>query len=198
MAINSELVAFMKETSAADQPRDAIHLRHQELVIRTGLPGGWRSLPEEQLDRDARTSRWGDVLMHRGRQTLDEYALFEIFDWFEDVGAHTREWLRRLDALERYAISRMRGDTLPRTAGCWIVRATARNRRLIADHAEFFSARFPGSGQAWLQALATQTPMPKDAALLWVSVKGERLFPARPRATPLSKDSGSRGSRAAA
>ena len=182
MAINSELVAYIKETSAADQPRDAVHLRNQELLLRTAAPGGWHSLPEEPIDREARTSRWGDALLHRRRATLDEYALFEIFDWFDDVGAHTRDWLRRLDALERYAIARMRDDTLPKTSGCWIVRATTRNRLLIAEHAAFFRARFPGSGEAWLSALrSTDAPMPTLPALLWVTVSGDRLYPSRLR-----------------
>jgi hypothetical protein len=182
MAIGSTLHAYFKETTAADQPRDAVHLGHQELLIRTAAPGGWHALPEEQIDREARTSRWGDVLLHRRLATVDEYGLFEIFDWFDDVGAHTRDWQRRLDALERYAIARMRDDTLPRTSGCWIVRATLRNRRLIAEHGAFFQSRFGGSGHDWLSALGSHIPMPSQPALLWVSVDGKRLFPSRLRA----------------
>lgn len=181
MAVNSTFEAYLKETTAADQPRDAVHLRHQELLIRTAVPGGWRALPEEQIDREARTSRWGDVLLHRRLGTVDEYSLFEIFDWFDDVGAHTRDWLRRLDALERYAIARMRDDNLPQTGGCWIVRATVRNRRLIAEHRAFFESRFGGSGHDWLLALSSPLPRPSQPALLWVSVDGKRLFPSRLR-----------------
>ncbi|MEO6350453.1 MAG: hypothetical protein ABIP53_07360 [Candidatus Limnocylindrales bacterium] len=44
----------------------------------------------------------------------------------------------------------------------------------------FFHARFPGSGHAWLAALGEPTnPMPNDPALLWVTVRGDRLYPAR-------------------
>ena len=180
MAADGELDAYIKRTTAADQPRDAVHLRHEELLIRMSGPGGWRALPEEQIDREARTSRWGDVLLQRRLAGTDEYGLFEIFDWFDNVGDSTRDWLRRLDALERYAIARMRDDNLPHTSGCWIVRATARNRQLIADHTAFFRSRFPGSGRAWLATLANaDVPMPVEPALLWVDVAGRRIFEAR-------------------
>ena len=105
----------------------------------------------------------------------------EVIDWFDDVGAPMRAWQRRLDAVERYAIARMSGDDpLPLINGCWIVRATRRNRQLVGEHENSFSARFPGSGHAWLAALTHQTSaMPRESALLWVSVNGERLFPSR-------------------
>ena len=175
-AIGGSLDAFIRRASAADQPRDAAHLRHQELIIRTALVAGWRSLPEQPIDRDARTSRAADVVLQRGL----EYALVEVWDWFDDVGAALRDLDRRLDALERFAIARMVDDTRPRTAGCWVVRATQRNRRLVHEHRHLFRARFAGSGRAWLAALgAPGVPMPTERAMCWVSVKGERLFAAR-------------------
>ncbi|HKY88707.1 MAG TPA: hypothetical protein VJ141_01920 [Candidatus Limnocylindrales bacterium] len=174
-AVGTRLDAYLTRTSAASQPRDAVHLRHQELVIRTALAGGWRSLPEEPIDREARASRAADVILQRHR----EYAIVEIWDWFEDVGAAHREFDRRLDALERFAIARMTGETLPRTGGCWVVRATLRNRRLVREHRHLFRARFPGSGHAWLEALTTARGMPAQRAMLWVSVLGDRLYPAR-------------------
>jgi transcriptional regulator with XRE-family HTH domain len=173
-AIGGGLDAWIKETSAADQPRDAVHLRHQELIIRLGLGGGWKALPEEMIDREARTSRAADVLLDRtAPDGTEEYALWDVWDWFPDVGGPVRDFSRRLEAVERYAVARMRGleATLPRVSGCWVVRATARNRRLIAE---------PGSGHAWLAALIqTGAPLPKEPALIWVAVNGERLFPAR-------------------
>jgi len=51
---------------------------------------------------------------------------------------------------------------------------------LITAHATLFAARFPGSGVAWLAALTDPTmPVPDQPALLWVSVRGDRVFPAR-------------------
>ena len=144
-------------------------------MIRTALAGGWRSLPGQPIDRDARTSRAADVILQRRR----EYALVEVWDWFDDVGAPLRDFDRRLGALERFAIARMADDSLPRSAGCWIVRATQRNRGLVKDHGHLFRARFPVPGHGWLTALRTEASMPAGPALLWVAVAGDRLFPAR-------------------
>lgn len=183
-AVGGSLEAYIKETSAADQPRDAVHLRHQELIIRLGKAGEWRALPEEFIDRDARTSRAADVLLHRNSHVdgIDEYALWDVRDWLDDVGAVYRDFIRRLDALDRYAVARMPLDTTnpPRIGGVFVVRATARNRQLVRDHRHFFAARFPGSAGAWLRALQDPTaPMPTQPALVWVAVNGDRLFASR-------------------
>jgi transcriptional regulator with XRE-family HTH domain len=175
-AVGGRLDVFVRRASAADVPRDAVHLRHQELVVRTALAGGWRSLPEEPIDREARTPRAADVILHRKR----EYAIVEVWDWFDDVGAALREFDRRLDALERFAIARMTDDVLPLTSGCWVVRATQRNRWLLQGHRNLFQARFPGSGHAWLAAISSpEARMPLQPAFLWVTVAGDRFFPAR-------------------
>jgi transcriptional regulator with XRE-family HTH domain len=183
-AVGCELVVYVSQASAADEPRDSVHLRNQELVAATAVPGGWRSLPEERLDSEPRTSRAADVLLNRGQ----EWAIHEIYDWFADVGAAFREWDRRLAAVERYAIAQMvppsdrddEGDpVLPRVSGCWVVRSTIRNRALVSDHRHLFQARFPASPVEWLRALRTAAPMPLRPALIWVSVDGKRLFPSR-------------------
>ena len=183
-AVSGSLEAYVRQTSAADQPKDAVHLRNQELIIRLGKPGGWAALPEEFIDRGARTSRAADVLLHRHSKTdgVNEYSLWDVRDWIDDVGGAVRDFGRRLEALDRYAIARMPvgATTLPRTSGVFVVRATNRNRRLVAEHRNFFGARFPGSGHAWLQALADAgAEMPRKPALIWVTVTGDRLFPSR-------------------
>src|SRR5918992_2342085 len=163
----------------ADQLRDAVHLRIQELIARNAQPGGWKPMPEQAFDRDARSSRAADVLLCRGR----EWALLEVWDWFDDVGASFREWDRRLAAVERFAISRMppvddedAEPELPSVGGCWVVRGTRRNRDLVRDHSHLFRARFPGSARAWITALASATTMPSEPALLWVTLDGSRLY----------------------
>lgn len=185
-AVGARINFYLSDTTATTQPRDAVHLRHQELLIRTAGPGGWQPKPEELIDRDARTSRAADVLLARTIAHPHEYCICEIWDWFDDVGNSLRDFSRRLDAVERYAIARMPpGDDapLPRTSGCWIVRATRRNKQLIHDHQHLFRARFPGAGHAWLNALTQPTtPIPTEPALLWVSGNDPataRLFPAR-------------------
>lgn len=182
IALGSSLNVYLKQASAAGQPRDAVHLRNQELVLRTAEPGRWQALPEEMIDREARTSRAADVLLCRAiRGQATCYVLIEIWDWFADVGESARDWGRRLDAVERYAIARMVGDDpLPITSGCWVIRATQRNRRLVNEHRAFFRSRFPGSASAWLAALGNPAaPMPGQPAILWATVNGDRLFASR-------------------
>jgi hypothetical protein len=56
-----------------------------------------------------------------------------------------------------------------------------RNRELVHDHAAFFRALLPGSGEEWLTALGSpKVRMPDAPALLWVTVKGDRLYAAEP------------------
>lgn len=181
-AVGTCLNAFLPRTSPADQPRDAVHLRNQELVLRTVQRGGWRGLPEAAIDRDAGRSRHADVLLERSRAAgnSSEYAVCEVWDWLPDVGDGVRDFQRRLAAVDCYAVARMRGDEVPRTSGFWLVRATQRNLRLLDEHRHFFRSRFPGSGRAWLAALTSPAaPMPAQAALLWVDVGGTRIFEAR-------------------
>ncbi len=210
-ACGTDLRAYLERTSASAQPRDAVHLRHQELVARLASAGSWRPMPEAQLDIDPTRSRSADLLLMRP----DDVALFEIWDSFEDVGAAFRSWDRRLGRLREREAGRPRSNEArmlpadvrpngagvrpiePRerpdgsklhpdepgqvhVAGCWVVRATRRNRQLVREHATLFAARFPGSGHRWLAALAhPEVSMPRRAGLLWATVAGDRLFPAR-------------------
>jgi transcriptional regulator with XRE-family HTH domain len=181
-AVGGGLDAWIKQTSAADLPKDAVHLGHQELIIRLSVGGAWQSLPEEFIDREARTSRAADVLLTRkAADGVREYAIWDVRDWIDDVGAAVRDFMRRLDAVDRLAIARMvADDQVPRIGGCFVVRATTRNRTLVKDHSHFFSARFPGSGRAWLESLQDPlAPLPREPGLVWVAVNGERLFAAR-------------------
>jgi transcriptional regulator with XRE-family HTH domain len=180
-AVGTSLNAYLPESTAAGAPRDAVHLKAQELVIRMARAGGWHGTAEVQIDREARSSRFADVLLARPRLRPSEVALIEVIDWFDDVGSPLREWPRRLEAVERQAIARMVGEeAVPRVSGCWLVRATRRNRALIGQHQNLFRSRFSGSGRAWLSALTDPTrTMPEESALLWVAVSGDRLFALR-------------------
>jgi transcriptional regulator with XRE-family HTH domain len=181
-AVGAKLNAYIEGASAADLPKDAVHLRNEELVLKTSTPGGWEGLPEEELDRDLTRSRHGDVVLKRQRFGAPrEYALCEVTDWLPDVGEATRDFSRRLAALDRYAVARMKGDEpVPSTSGFWLLRATRRNRQLVADHRSFFRARFPGSGHEWLASLRDpDAPVPTKPALLWVAVSGDRMFASR-------------------
>ena len=180
-AVGTTLSAHLPYASAADQPRDAVHLRNQELVLRTAQVGGWRGVPEQALDRELTRSRHGDVVLTRSKgKNAAEWCLTEVSDWVADVGESVRDFDRRLAALDRLAVARMRGEAVPRTSGIWLLRATQRNRRLVDEHRHFFRGRFPGSGRTWLAALTDpKAPMPAQPALLWVDVSGTRIFEAR-------------------
>ncbi len=177
MAVDSDLRAYLERVSSADHPRDAVHLRNQGSVLDLARKGGWTGVPEARLDRDARTSRSLDVLLTRDVK----WAMVEIWDWFDDVGGSFRDWDRRLDALERLAIARIPVEAaMPRTCGAWLVRSTRRNRELVRQHANVFRARFPGSAAEWVRALGEATVgLPSKPALLWISVDGARIYPAR-------------------
>ena len=165
-AVDADLRAYLERTSGADAPRDAVHLRHQELVARTALPGGWEPLFEHGLGGVG----VADLVLTRS----DERALVEVWNWLADVDEAFRSWDRKLE--------RLSGGKGTRASGCWAIRATRRNHALVATHATLFNARFPGSGAAWLAAFGdARAPMPADPALLWVSVRGDRLSPARIR-----------------
>ena len=178
-ATGSDLRAYLEQATATDQPRDAVHLRAQELIVRTAARGGWRAQPERAIDLDPGRSRFGDVLLTRAT----DLALVEVIDWLDDVGDAFRSWDRRLATVESRAIALAppgTDATTLRASGVWVLRATRTNRRLVADHRALFEARFPGSGAAWLRALSDPThPMPPTPALLWITVAGDRLVPAR-------------------
>jgi transcriptional regulator with XRE-family HTH domain len=178
-AAGSDLRAYLERATATDGPRDAVHLRAQELIVRTAEAGGWRAQPERAIDLDPGRSRAGDVVLTRP----DELALVEVFDWIDDAGDAFRSWDRRLATVEARAIALVppgTDATALRTAGIWVLRATRTNRRLVANHRALFRARFPGSGTAWLRVLSDPThPMPPTPALLWISLAGDRLYAAR-------------------
>jgi hypothetical protein len=120
-------------------------------------------MPEHHVS----TTGVADLLLQRDGRT----ALVEVWNWLADVGDAFRSWDRKLERLR---------TADPATSGCWAIRATRRNRQLVADHRTLFSARFPGSSAGWMNALENgDAPMPDAAALLWVSVRGDRLIAAR-------------------
>ncbi|MBX3030666.1 MAG: helix-turn-helix transcriptional regulator [Chloroflexi bacterium] len=188
-ATGTTLQAYLSGASTADQPKDAVHLRTQELVANIALSGGWASVPERAVDDAARGSRSVDLwLERRAADHVLEVVAIEVMDWFDDVGARFRDWDRRLERVCQLAVgTRSRegpdGVALPRVSGCWVVRATQRNRGILADHRTLFRARFPGDPDAWLRTLGGPGQLPSDPAILWVDVKGTRLF-ARARQRP--------------
>jgi hypothetical protein len=110
--------------------------------------------------------------------------VLEVIDWFADLGASFRDWDRRLARVEQRTVAyRTRegatGTLVPCVSGCWVVRATQRNRKLVAELRGLFAARLAGPGREWLSALRGSAPMPSAPALLWISLRGDRIWPSR-------------------
>ena len=91
-AVDADLHAYLERVSGAGAPRDAVHLRHQELVARTAAHGGWQPLVERALGG----AGVADLLLARA----DERALIEVWDWFSDVGDAFRTWDRKVERIE--------------------------------------------------------------------------------------------------
>jgi transcriptional regulator with XRE-family HTH domain len=163
-SVDADLRAYLERASGARGPRDAVHLRHQELVARIARGGGWSSSPETSISG----AGFADLVLTRP----NELALIEIWDWFDDVGDAFRSWDRKRE--------RIGAAGQARVSGCWVVRATRRNRELVGAHGTLFAARFPASAREWLRAIGEpRRAMPDLPGLLWITVRGDRLFPAR-------------------
>jgi hypothetical protein len=101
-------------------------------------------------------------------------AVIEIVDLIVDAGADIRGLTDK-----EHAIRRERGETR-RVAGVLIVRATARNRHVIAELQSLFASRFPGASSAWLAALSEpNVPMPERDGFLWTRATSPELVVAR-------------------
>ena len=105
--------------------------------------------------------------------------LGECCNTFGDVGAAARSSTRKLTDLGNLAIARW--GTEARVGLVWVVRATARNRALVARYPEIFASRFTGSSRAWVAALTAGAPPPTEPGLVWCDVAATRLIEWRRR-----------------
>lgn len=188
-SVETELAAFVQARAGADLPRDIEHLRRQELVIRLTGPGGWRARPERPIDPFATRSRSIDVHLSRGDG--QEVAVVEVVDLLSDVGEAFRGLEDKVAAVRRSAGSMTAQEDRSRVAGLLVIRATRRNRTLVASLHGMFLGRFPADGRTWLRALSDRdTPMPERDGFVWSTVRGDRLFASRqgPHALPLPTD----------
>jgi transcriptional regulator with XRE-family HTH domain len=162
---------------ALQEPIDAGHLAVQELVLRLGRPAGYRGLVE-LATRQVEPWRAIDVaLVDDVRRRL---TVVECWNSMGDVGAAARASNRKLAEVVAMAAARW-GEQAHAVGLVWVVRATRRNRSLVARYPEVFRARFPGSSAGWVRALTTGADLPSEPGLVWASVDGSRLFPWRRR-----------------
>ena len=158
-------VGFSRETAMG--PRDGGHLAIQELVLRLGREHGL----ERTFELTTRSLRSIDVgLRDDCRRIL---ILIEIWNRLDDVGAARRDTNRKLDELRQLADSREEPYAI---RACWVVRATASNRALVARYPNVFETAFPGSSRAWTRALTAGGAPPEQPGLVWADVGGTRLF----------------------
>jgi transcriptional regulator with XRE-family HTH domain len=159
------------------EPVDDAHLRMQELVLRIGRRSGYATT-FELATRPADPSRSTDVGLRNDRRRW--LVLAECWNTFGDVGAAARSSARKQAEAEALAIAL--GEGRPhRVATVWVVRATARNRAIVARYPEVFASRFPGSSAAWVRALTSGGPPPDEPGLVWCDIAATRLFAWRRR-----------------
>ena len=171
LAVGRPLVVRLQQP-VDGETEDAGHLAIQELVLRLGRGAGYRGLVELATKP---AEPWRSVDVALVDDTRRRLAVVECWNSIGDVGAAARSSARKASEAEAMAAARW-GEGVPRVGSVWVVRATARNRALVARYPEVFAARFPGSSQAWVTALTTQAPPPSEPGLVWATVDGKRLF----------------------
>ncbi|MBA3777918.1 MAG: helix-turn-helix domain-containing protein [Chloroflexi bacterium] len=160
-----------------DEPVDAGHLKTQELILRLGREAGYRGT-FELATRPADPARSTDVGLRDDPHR--RLVLVEVWNTFGDLGASARSSARKAAEAEQYAVAIGHGAAYT-VHSCWVVRATKRNRALVARYPEILAARFPGSSRAWVNALTSGTEPPGEPGLVWADVRSGRLFPWRRR-----------------
>jgi transcriptional regulator with XRE-family HTH domain len=157
---------------------DAGHLAIQDLVLRLGRKAGY-ARAFEVATRPADPSRSTDVGLRDDRRRM--LVLVECWNTIGDVGAAARSMDRKL--AEAADLSVAAGGERPfAVRGVWVVRATARNRALLARYPEVFAARFPGSSAGWVVAITRGAQPPMQSGLVWCDVGATRIFAWRRRA----------------
>jgi len=177
MALDRPLsLSLARDTIQA--PADAGHLGIQELVLRLGRARGLAGSFELRT-RPAEPWRSTDVALRDDRRRL--LLLFECWNTFGDVGAAARSTNRKVAEAEEYGVA-IGGEEPYRVASCWVVRATNRNRALLARYPEVFAARFPGSSIGWARFLSgVAAEPPRLPGLVWCDIAATRIFAWRQR-----------------
>jgi transcriptional regulator with XRE-family HTH domain len=155
-----------------EETADAGHLAMQELVLRLGRSAGFRG-GFELATKPTDPSRSADVGLRDDRRRL--LLLVECWNSIGDIGVAARSTNRKLAEGEQLAVV-LGGERPHRVAGCWVVRASRRNRDLVARYPEVFAARFQGSSVGWVLALTAGRNPPEEPGLVWCDVASTRVF----------------------
>jgi transcriptional regulator with XRE-family HTH domain len=162
---------------ALEEPIDAGHLAIQEMVMRIGRDSG-RRRTFELPTKPSEPSRSTDVGLTD--EVLRALILMECWNTFGNVNASIRSSDRKRADAEALAIA-LGGERPYTVHQCWVVRATRRNRELIARYPELFASRFPGSSREWVAALTRRERPPSETRLVWCDVACTRVFEWRAR-----------------
>jgi transcriptional regulator with XRE-family HTH domain len=160
-----------------EDPVDAGHLALQELVLRLGRAAGYRGLVELPTRP---TEPWRSIDVALADDEARRLVVAECWNTIGDVGAGARSSARKRAEAEDLATGRW-GEHPHQVGLVWVIRATARNRSLLARYPELFASRFPGSSAGWVRALTTGSDPPAEPGIVWASVDGTRLWPWRRR-----------------
>lgn len=162
---------------AKEEPADSGHLRIQELILRLGRQTGAQrffELPTKPAD----PTRSTDVGLRY--DTHRRLTLVECVNTFGNINASVRSGDRKRAEAEALAVAIGHGEPYS-VHQCWVIRATRRNRGIVAKYPEIFAVRLPGSSREWVRALTTGATPPEEPGLVWCSVDASRLFEWRRR-----------------
>ena len=160
-----------------EEVADAGHIAIQQLVLRLGRAAGYTARFEVPT-RPADPARSADVGLRddRGRRLV----IVECWNTITDIGAAARSFNRKLADTEQTAVA-IGGEKPYAVGGCWVVRATRRNRALVDRYPEVFASQLPGSSAAWVRALEEGGPVPAEPGFIWCDVGATRLYAWRRR-----------------
>jgi transcriptional regulator with XRE-family HTH domain len=176
LALGRPLTVSLSRDPAA-LPADSGHLEIQELVIANGRRQGYEARFELGV-RPSNPWRSVDVLLSsEARRVMIVVACWNVIG---DLGAATRSSSRKRVEAADLGVAAWGPPVSAHLV--WVVRATPRNRLLVATYPEIFSTRFPGSSRGWIEVLTGSQPPPSDDGLVWIDTRTKRFFAWRRRA----------------
>jgi hypothetical protein len=157
--------------------KDVAHLAMQELVLRSGRAAGYRG-SFELSTRPAEPWRSVDVGLRDDRRR--RLIIAECWNSFGDIGASARSSARKVAEAHELAAAYW-GTVLSLVGLVWVIRASRRNRALVARYPELFASRFPGSSVRSVRALTSGTEPPPEPGIVWTDLASTRVFAWRRR-----------------
>ena len=167
-------VSFTRDL--VEEPRDAGHLRAQELLIGIARRTG-RRVNVELPSRAPSSPYVIDVVLRDDRART--VVLVEIWNRLDDLGAAMRSTLRKASDADGLAVLAAGEGPSFRVATCWLLVDTAANRRLVGQYPGVLKARFPGSSVGWVRSVVEGVVPPVAPGLAWVDPRLGRIVPMR-------------------